>query len=124
VVLIDPPFESPAEFALAAAALGQGLKRFANGIYLLWFPLKSGGEANAFAGEVLATGANKVLRVDLDIGPVGGADAKERLTAAGLIIVNPPFGFAGEMRPALAIVAPSLSPEARTDVRWLAGDEG
>jgi 23S rRNA (adenine2030-N6)-methyltransferase len=124
VVLIDPPFESPAEFALAAAALGQGLKRFANGIYLLWFPLKSGGEANAFAGEVLATGANKVLRVDLDVGPVGGADAKERLTAAGLIIVNPPFGFAGEMRSALAIVAPSLSPEARTDVRWLAGDEG
>jgi len=123
LVLIDPPFESDAEFEMAAEALGRALKRFANGIYLLWFPIKSAGEAHAFAGEVLATGAGKVLRLDLDVGTSTRAGDKERLTAAGLIVVNPPFGFAGEMRAALAIVAPLLSPKARVDVRWLAGGE-
>ena len=48
------------------------LKRFANGIYLLWFPIKSAGEANAFCGEILATGVKKALRIDID---VGAADA-------------------------------------------------
>jgi 23S rRNA (adenine2030-N6)-methyltransferase len=123
VVLIDPPFESEAEFEMAAEALGQALKRFANGIYLLWFPIKSAGEAHAFAGEVLATGASKVLRIDLDVGAKTAAGDKERLTAAGLLVVNPPFGFAGEMQAALAIVAPLLSPQASVDIRWLAGGE-
>jgi 23S rRNA (adenine2030-N6)-methyltransferase len=122
-VLIDPPFESDAEFEAAAQALGQALKRFANGIYLVWFPIKSAGEAHAFAGEALAAGANKVLRIDLDIGGSVSGGAKERLTAAGLIVVNPPFGFAGEMQAALAIVAPLLSPQAQVDIRWLLGGE-
>jgi 23S rRNA (adenine2030-N6)-methyltransferase len=124
VVLIDPPFESSDEFELAVRALGQALKRFANGIYLLWFPIKSAGEAHAFAGEVVAAGAIKALRIDLDIGADHTPDAKERLTAAGLIIVNPPFGFTGEMQAALAIAAPSLSPAARIAVNWIAGGEG
>jgi 23S rRNA (adenine2030-N6)-methyltransferase len=123
VVLIDPPFESETESEMAADALNLALKRFATGIYLLWFPLKSAGEAHAFAGEVAATGANKVLRIDLDIGGAAIAGGKDRLTAAGLIVVNPPFGFAGEMQAALAILAPLLSPQANVDIRWLAGGE-
>jgi 23S rRNA (adenine2030-N6)-methyltransferase len=123
VVLIDPPFESDAEFEMAAQALGQALKRFATGIYLLWFPLKSVGEAHAFAGELAATGAHKVLRIALDVGTAARAGEKERLTAAGLLVVNPPFGLAGEMQAALAIVAPLLSPQAQFDIRWLAGGE-
>jgi len=123
VVLIDPPFESEAEFDMAVHALGQALKRFATGIYLLWFPLKSAGEAHAFAGEVVAMGANKVLRIDFDVGTAVRAGEKERLTAAGMIVVNPPFGFAGEMQAVLEIVAPVLSPQANVDIRWLTGGE-
>jgi 23S rRNA (adenine2030-N6)-methyltransferase len=123
VVLIDPPFEAPDEFQREARALADGLKRFATGIYVLWFPVKSAGEANAFCGEILATGVKKALRIDIDIG--GGADAagaEDRLTGAGLIVVNPPFGFVAEMRAGLARVAPRLS--ASAELRWLVGGEG
>lgn len=123
LVMIDPPFEAPDEFALSARALGGALKRFASGTYLLWFPIKSSGEALAFGGEVLAAGAKKVLRIDLEVGDVDRAGAKERLSAAGLIVVNPPFGLAKEMEASLAILVPLLSSEARSDVRWLAGGE-
>lgn len=123
LVLIDPPFESPDEFEKAARALDEALKRFANGIYLLWYPVKSAGDARSFAGEVLAAGAKKVLRIAIDIG-AGDSGAKERLTAAGLIVINPPFGFAEEMQTCLAVVAPLLSRAARSEIRWLAGEEG
>jgi 23S rRNA (adenine2030-N6)-methyltransferase len=121
LVLIDPPFESPDEFRAEARALAQALQRFATGIYALWFPVKSAGEANAFCGEVLAAGAKKALRIDLDIGADAGG-GKERLSGAGLIVVNPPFGFAVEMREGLAKIAPLLSARARAEVRVLAGD--
>ena len=123
LIVIDPPFEAQNEFELVAQCLTRALKRFANGIYLLWFPIKSEGEALAFGGEVLATGATKALRIDLDIGEVDKSGAKERLGAAGLIVVNPPFGFAEEMQANLAIVVPLMSPSARSDVRWLVGGE-
>ncbi|MEI9888851.1 MAG: 23S rRNA (adenine(2030)-N(6))-methyltransferase RlmJ [Rhizomicrobium sp.] len=119
VVLIDPPFEAPEEFQAEARALAGALRRFATGIYLLWFPVKSAAEANAFCGEVLGAGVKKALRIDIDIGARGD---KQRLAAAGLIVVNPPFGFVAEMRDALALVAPRLSDAARATVRVLAGE--
>jgi 23S rRNA (adenine2030-N6)-methyltransferase len=123
LVLIDPPFESPDEFAVAAEALRAALRRFATGIYLIWFPIKSAAGANAFCGEVLAAGAKKALRIDIDLGTAARAPGeKERLTAAGLIVVNPPFGFEDEMRKHLARIAPLLSDKARGEVRWLAGE--
>jgi 23S rRNA (adenine2030-N6)-methyltransferase len=123
VVLIDPPFEAPEEFHAEARALGEALKRFATGIYVLWFPIKSAGEANAFCGAVLATGVKKALRIDIDIGAASAASGtKERLTAAGLIVVNPPYGFAEEMRESLAKIAPLLSDTARAEVRVLVGE--
>ena len=123
LVLIDPPFESADEFHHAARALATALKRFANGIYLLWFPIKSAAEATAFCGEVLAAGAKKALRIDIDLGAAElVAGEKERLTAAGLVVVNPPYGFEQEMAASLAYVAPLLSVTARTELRWLAGE--
>jgi len=122
VVLIDPPFEAPDEFQREAHALRDALRRFANGIYLLWFPIKSAGEASAFSGEVLATGARKILRVDVAVATATETD-KERLTSAGLIIANPPFGFASEIQENLAHIAPLFSAAARVELRWLIGEE-
>jgi 23S rRNA (adenine2030-N6)-methyltransferase len=124
VVLIDPPFEDADEFVAQARAVAAALKKFTTGIYLLWFPIKSAAEANAFAGEVLAAGAKKAVRIDLDIGAAEKAiGTKERLTGSGLIVVNPPYGFADDMREALGRVAPLLSDKARYEVRWIAGTE-
>ncbi|MEJ0041833.1 MAG: 23S rRNA (adenine(2030)-N(6))-methyltransferase RlmJ [Rhizomicrobium sp.] len=123
LVLIDPPFEDAAEFAAEVEALRAGLQRFATGIYLLWFPIKSAAQANAFTGEVLNAGVKKALRIDIDLG-TRVAGEKERLAAAGLIVVNPPFGLAGEMEVQLARVAPLLADGARAEVRWLAGEAG
>jgi 23S rRNA (adenine2030-N6)-methyltransferase len=120
LILIDPPFEAPDEFAQAARAVGGALKRFATGIVVVWFPIKSATAADSFCGEVLALGPRKLLRLDIAVDA-----APDRLGAAGLLVVNPPFGFAQDMAGTLETVAPRLGRErpARTEIVTLAGED-
>jgi 23S rRNA (adenine2030-N6)-methyltransferase len=124
LVLIDPPYEAPDEFACVGAAVGSALRRFATGIYLIWFPVKSKSEADRFCGEILAAGATRALRIDTEVSAKNSSMEKigdrNRLARAGLIVVNPPFGFAEEMRAAFSIIAIPLA--AHTEIAWLAGE--
>jgi 23S rRNA (adenine2030-N6)-methyltransferase len=122
LVLIDPPYEADDEFQRAASAMTEAWRRFATGIYMLWFPIKSPAAANAFTGEIANAGIEKLLRIDIDV----GATDKERLSAAGLLIANPPYGFASDMREAANALAPTLGrgAPANIDIRWLSGGEG
>ena len=115
LVLIDPPFEADDEFAALAEALRGALKRFANGVYLVWFPVKSESEVRRFLGEVLAQGVAKALRIDIAINADEG-----KLAKAALLIINPPFGFADEMQEILQQIAPMMS--GQVSLEWLAGE--
>lgn len=117
LVLIDPPYEATNEFARVGTAVSAALRRFSTGICLIWFPVKSKSEADRFCGEILAAGATKALRIDTEI-DARPAD-KERLVRAGLIVVNPPFGFADEMKAVFSNIAAPLA--AQADLSWLAG---
>ena len=112
VVLIDPPYEAADEFEQVARVFAQAYRRFATGIYLLWFPIKSASAANAFCAEVLSAGVAKALRVDIDV----GASAGDKLRAAGLLVINPPFGIEGEILAALQAVTPRLADTAKVSV--------
>jgi Protein involved in catabolism of external DNA len=108
-VLIDPPFEAPDEFEAAARAFAAAYRRFATGVYLLWFPIKSAAEADGFCGEVLAAGPEKVLRLDIAL----KHPAEGKLAAAGLLIVNPPWQLEGELSAAFAVILEKLDAEIR-----------
>jgi 23S rRNA (adenine2030-N6)-methyltransferase len=118
VVLIDPPYESESDFTDAAQAVAATMKRFATGIVLVWFPIKSKAETDAFCGEALAAGVTKALRVDISIQPAKAND-KDRLSSAGVLVINPPFEFDAEMKRALDVAGPLLN--ARTAVAALMG---
>ncbi len=122
LILIDPPYEAPEEFARAAEALRAAWRRFATGIFMLWFPVKSPAAAEAFCGEVLAAGIERALRLDIALPAPARAD-KTPLSTAGLLVINPPFGFEAAMAAAAKIVCPRLGAQARLDCVWLAGEE-
>jgi len=106
LVLIDPPYEAPDELALAAQALGPALKRFGHGTYLWWRPLKSESALAAADGEARAQGARETLRADLwtaTPAPTG------RLVGSSVLLINPPFGLADELREALPFLAEALT---------------
>ena len=80
-------------------------RRFATGIYMLWFPVKSPAAADAFCGEVLSAGITKALRLDIALpaageGKTGPEAGRPRMAAAGLLVLNPPYGLDAEMREA------------------------
>jgi 23S rRNA (adenine2030-N6)-methyltransferase len=115
LVLIDPPFEAEDEFVTLADHVIAAYRRFATGIYLVWFPVKSKSAARAFLGEVLSSGVRKALMISITV------EAPEpRLAEAALLVINPPFGLDTEMRDVLNMVAPRL--KANCKLEWLAAD--
>jgi 23S rRNA (adenine2030-N6)-methyltransferase len=108
LAVIDPPFEATDEFEQLGAAIGAALRKFATGVYLIWYPIKSSAPADAFVGEVLAGGATKALTIETAIAAPEG-----KLARSALLVVNPPYGFAGQMAAAAALVAPRLGADIR-----------
>jgi 23S rRNA (adenine2030-N6)-methyltransferase len=116
LVLIDPPFEQSGEFARLADRLAAAYRKWATGLYLLWYPIKERRECEQFARRLARSGIGKILRAELTID-----DRSDRLAGAGLVLVNPPWTLERELSillPALAaILAPGDAGSARLD--WL-----
>jgi 23S rRNA (adenine2030-N6)-methyltransferase len=119
LVLIDPPFEQPDDFRRLAHGLEVAHRKWATGIYLLWYPIKEPAEVAAFHRRLERAGLAKILRVELVVAP--GADTT-RLHGCGLIVVNPPWTLEGQLSrllPALAAVL-SRDGKGRAAADWLA----
>lgn len=121
LVLIDPPYEDEDEFPRATRAVIEAYRRFATGIFLFWYPAKSRPAVAASTGEFLNAGLTSLLKIEFDTGAPGvarNAGRRSPMTAAGLLVVNPPFAFADEMNGILPFLARVLAQgaEARGEV--------
>src|ERR1700744_433130 len=106
LVLIDPPFEAKDEFERMAAGFATAFAKWPTGSYLLWYPAKSRRATDVLAEQVAATTASaaspgKCLRLEFSVAPQTEDPA---LTSAGLLIVNPPWTLANELK----IILPEL----------------
>jgi 23S rRNA (adenine2030-N6)-methyltransferase len=108
LMLIDPPFEAADEFERLVRALRQGLRRFATGCYVVWYPIKD--DAAAIFASDLAQLKPLTLELHLE-----GADPG-KLAACGLAVINPPWRFEEAMRDALPWIADCLGPNVRTAI--------
>ena len=106
VILIDPPYERPDEPERAVAALREGLKRFATGVFILWFPITGDDVAARVVSGVAALGLPETLSVTLGVrAPVMGGG----LAGSGLVIVNPPYRIDAALRALLPALAERLA---------------
>jgi 23S rRNA (adenine2030-N6)-methyltransferase len=121
VVLIDPPFEQPDEFARLGQRLAAAHRKWPTGTYLLWYPIKGPAEVAGFTRGLVRLGIAKMLRVELIL-PTIGPDTG--LRGSGLIAVNPPWTLHDELKVVLPVLAEVLSRGAAGAVRldWLAGE--
>ena len=111
-VLIDPPYEREDEFARAAEILVAAHRRFATGIYLLWYPAKLLPLVGATSAELLNAGIRSLVRFELDIGEKAAPAKPDRgppMTTTGMLVVNPPFGLTAEMQTVLPFLAEILA---------------
>ncbi|MDE2225787.1 MAG: 23S rRNA (adenine(2030)-N(6))-methyltransferase RlmJ [Xanthomonadaceae bacterium] len=122
LVLIDPPFEAQeGEFTVIETALTQAHARWPNGVYAVWYPIKSHRVIAPFHRHLAAGPFDKVLVAELLVQP---DDSPLRLNGCGMLIANPPW----KIDAALATMLPALrnglaqSPAAAHRLHWLRGE--
>jgi 23S rRNA (adenine2030-N6)-methyltransferase len=108
LVLIDPPFEQPNEFARLGQCLIDAHRKWATGIYVAWYPRKDLSAVKALINQIKRSGIGKVLLAELDV----GNDAT-RLTGTGLLIINPPWRLDEELALLLPALADALAQEQK-----------
>jgi 23S rRNA (adenine2030-N6)-methyltransferase len=100
LALIDPSFEQKDEFERLADGFAQAFAKWPTGSYLLWYPVKSRRATDGLARHVAAAVASAsspgtCLRLEFSVAP---QQAGAALTSAGLLIVNPPWRLAAELK--------------------------
>lgn len=118
LVLIDPPFEAQlAEFDTALAALAEGLARWPQAIFALWYPIKQGRTLHPFRRAAARLPAKSALLLELLVRP---DDSPLRMNGSGLLVLNAPWQFDVAMRPTLDALRHALGePGASARVEWL-----
>ncbi|MFY9685980.1 MAG: 23S rRNA (adenine(2030)-N(6))-methyltransferase RlmJ [Pseudolabrys sp.] len=94
LVFIDPPFEDDSDFSNFVTGLGAAYRKWATGIYALWYPIKGRREADLLAKRLVRLGLGRVLRAEILVEPLGDPG---RLNGAGMILVNPPWTLESEL---------------------------
>ncbi|MBV9568849.1 MAG: 23S rRNA (adenine(2030)-N(6))-methyltransferase RlmJ [Hyphomicrobiales bacterium] len=112
LVLVDPPYEDPDEFARVASGLEAAVKKWPSGMTLLWYPVKDRTLVGKFIASLKGHLPRESLRVELDS---GASKEEPGLSACGLILINPPWTLAGELAGALPLLARRLARGPRPD---------
>jgi 23S rRNA (adenine2030-N6)-methyltransferase len=100
LILIDPPYEQKDEFERMAEGFAEAFAKWPTGMYLMWYPVKSRRATDNLARHVAgvagaAATPGKCLRLEFSVAPQA---AEPGLTSAGILVVNPPWTLAGELR--------------------------
>jgi 23S rRNA (adenine2030-N6)-methyltransferase len=93
-------------------------RRFATGVYAVWYPIKAGGGDTRFLARLAASGVRRQLVVELT---VERDDSPGGLNGAGLLLVNPPWQLDVELGAALPWLQERLAGPGRGRSRasWL-----
>jgi 23S rRNA (adenine2030-N6)-methyltransferase len=120
LVLVDPPFEAEGEWERLADGLAKAHRKWATGMFALWYPLKERREAEAFARRLRDAAIPRTLRAELTV--AAPADPS-RLYGSGMVVVNPPFTLEAELGAMLPELARILGgPAGGFRIEWISGE--
>jgi len=108
LVLIDPPFESKAEFADIQRGLADALRRLPGAVCAVWYPLTERAKTEEFHRTLLEL-AVPTLFAEMAI---AGESSLLRMRGCGLLILNPPWQIDREIRAVLPVLAERLRVDA------------
>jgi 23S rRNA (adenine2030-N6)-methyltransferase len=95
VVLIDPSYEGNGDYGRVVATLREAIERFADGVYLVWYPQVSKLEAAKLPKRLEALAPKAWLNARLS---VQQPDAQGfGLAGSGMFVINPPHALAAQL---------------------------
>ena len=119
LIFIDSSFDRAREFQRLTRGLVEAYKKFATGVYVLWYPLMERAAMQGFERGIGATGIRKILQLEISVHPENWILSNR---GCGLLVVNPPFGFESTGRAILEWLWPVLSKTRAgyKKIMWLA----
>jgi len=113
LVLVDPPYELKSDYAKVVELLVDAHRRWATGVYLLWFPVLSRLAAQRLLERMAGTGIPRQLCIQYL--PHEG-EAAANLLGSGVLVINPPFRLDAELTELAGVLAEGVPGRAR--VLW------
>ena len=95
VVLMDPSYEGHGDYPRVVAALREGLTRFVDGVYMVWYPQVSKLEAAQLPKRLEALAPKGWLHVRLTVQEPDSQGFG--LAGSGVFIINPPYTLHDEV---------------------------
>ena len=122
LVLIDPPYEAQdEEYPRIVDTLREGLARFPQAIFAVWYPIKKRPTLQPFFRRVAALPAKSALAIELLVRP---DDSPLRMNGSGMLLLNPPWKIEQDIEPALRPLAQRLGePGASWRLTWIKAPE-
>jgi 23S rRNA (adenine2030-N6)-methyltransferase len=106
LVLVDPPYEEPDEFARLLDSFVSAHKRWPTGIYCLWYPVKDLAAVDRLRVRLAQSGIRRLVRAELTVRERG---ADGTFNGTGLVICNPPWQFTQALSRLLSGLVPILA---------------
>lgn len=111
LVLIDPPYEDKQDYQRVVTALREGLKRFANGVYAVWYPQLQRAEARQLPEQLKQLPVNGWLHVALSV-QAPSADGFG-MHGSGMFVLNPPWTLHATLQQVMPVLAARLGQDGQ-----------
>jgi 23S rRNA (adenine2030-N6)-methyltransferase len=106
LVLIDPPYEDKQDYQHVVSALREGLKRFASGVYAVWYPQLQRAEARQLPEQLKQLPVKSWLNVSLSVQAPG--EDGFGMHGSGMFILNPPWLLYGVLQEVMPYLVKAL----------------
>lgn len=106
VIFMDPPYEIKTDYPKVVDALEEGLARFAEGVYVIWYPILTRGDHIRML-ESLRKLSEKTLNIAMTV-----QEPDEKgfgMLGSGLFIINPPWTLKDTMQDIMPYLVEKLA---------------
>jgi len=103
-VLIDPSYEREEDWTAVIESIAAGLRRFASGTFMVWYPRLRARDNARFIRALEALESTEWLHAVLDV----SKPEEKTFFGSGLFVVNPPWTLAAELALSLPWLADAL----------------
>lgn len=110
LVLIDPAYEDRTDYRTVVRALDDSLRRFASGVYLLWYPLLQRREAIQLPGALTRLRERDWLHLQLQV--KAPSEDGIGMHGSGLFVLNPPWTLPATLHEAMPTLVSLLGTDA------------
>ncbi len=115
LVLIDPSYEGRQEYRQVLQTLQDSLRRFATGIYAIWYPQLSRPESIQLPDKLKALPGKEWLHVSLSVRAPNTSGIG--MHGSGMFLINPPWTLARQLEEIMPWLVQTLAQESGATYR-------